>query len=99
MEQEQAKKYALLDAKIRELTAQRDALKVEILSSMDKEGVEKLETTYGKFTHAERATWRYSEKVQKLAEKLKLSQVKEQQQGVAVKEVSEYLLFTPTKKE
>jgi hypothetical protein len=86
--------YAELDAQVREITAKRDGIKIKILSAMQEQGLAKVEAEVGKFTVARRTNWKYSAKVAALADKVKVAQIKEQQQGIATQEVTEYLLFT-----
>ena len=98
MDKTKVKQYATLDAKRRVIEAEMNALKIEILSDMEDEGITKAETNYGRFTHGSRITWKYSDKVTSLQEKLKIAQVKEQHSGTAKKKTTEYLMFTPKKK-
>lgn len=97
MEKSIAKKYALLDAKIKELEAQRLTMRVEILSNMQENDIIKEETLYGKFTRSGRTMWKYSKAVVKLQERVKVAQVKEQQKGTAKAVISDSLVFNKPK--
>lgn len=89
--------YAQLDADIKALEAKRTAIKIKIISAMEKDGIEKEVTELGSFTRATRTSYKYSEAVEKLAEHLKLAKVKEEQKGVAKSSETHYLVYTPKK--
>ena len=91
------KQYASLVAKIKELEAQRDQLKIEIVSEMEKKNETKSVTDYGTFTRANRASWKYSDAIATMEEKVKVAKIKEQQKGIAKMSETEYLVFTPVK--
>ena len=93
------KKYAQLDADIKALEAKRTALKIEMIESLEKEGIDKIETTFGKITRAVRKTYSYSDKVNAMLEKVKVAKTKEEQKGIATAKESAYILFTPPKSE
>lgn len=92
-----SKKYAKLSAQIKALEAEQKLLKLTIMESMEQEGLEKVLTDIGSFTRAHKTSWKYSDAVAKMNEKLKMAQLKEQQKGVAKKSETEYLLFTAKK--
>jgi len=75
--------YAVLDAKIREMTAQKDLLKMEIITKMGEEGVEKAETAVGKFKIAKLKSWTYTDKVVEMNEDLKAQKATEESTGEA----------------
>ena len=91
------KKYADLQAKIKEMETLRDSLKEEILTEFHKEKLDKVESDYGKFTLSFRRSYAYTKNVKKLEEKVKLAKIKEEETGTAVEKVTEYLTFTPIK--
>ena len=93
---ENYEKYAVLDAEIRELTAQKDAVKQAILEEMDESGVDKTETAVGKFTVTKLKTWTYSDKVIELNEDLKAQKATEESTGEATYVEKSSLRFTKT---
>lgn len=97
MHKQLLRKYRDVKRKKKALEEQESELKDQILKEMEKEGAKKIENEYGTFTVATSAKWKYSEAVEKLKEKMKLEQVKEQQKGVAEKEEVPYLVFTSPK--
>jgi hypothetical protein len=84
--------YAELKEAEKKIAASLEEIKPRIKEHLAKEGVDKLPTTVGTFTLSERATWKYSEAVDKLKQK-------EEATGVAKKVVSTSLIFTPPKEE
>jgi len=89
--------YAELDAEIKALEAKRVAMKVKIITDMEKKGEEKVVTELGSFTRATRKKYQYSEAVDKLAERLKIAKLKEEQKGVAKAGETHYLVYSPKK--
>lgn len=89
--------FIKVESKLKELQEQRDTLRAEIVKDMKKEKMDKAETDFGIFTVAKRVNWEYSPKVGELKEKVKLQEVKEQNQGIAEKSETEYLRFTNNK--
>lgn len=87
-------KYATLRAQLETLSVQMDEVKKKIIDSIE----DKKETEYGIFTPYNVVTYSYSESVQKIAEKLKLAKIREEEKGIAaVKTVTTALRFTPLK--
>ncbi len=93
----QLKEYAKLQAQIKELEGKRDQVKVEIIEGFHKEGIDKVESDFGRFTIANRTSYTYSEKVKTLETKVKLQKIKEEETGVAEPRVTEYLVFAAKK--
>jgi hypothetical protein len=91
------KEYAKVQAKIKELEGKRDTIKVDIITELESTNTAELPTDYGTFSMIPKKTWTYSAKVAELAEKLKLTQTKEQQKGIATCEIANYLKFVPKK--
>lgn len=87
------KEYADIKAKMKELTEKEDFLKKTILAELDKNGVEKVETTVGKFTVAKRKNWVYSDNIVALKENMKIAEIEEQEKGIAKAEITKYLMF------
>jgi len=97
MNLQKLEKYATIKEKIQALTEEEAVLKKIIIEDMQKSKVEKVESTFGKFTVAKgRMTWEYSDVLKKKSEDIKLRQVKEQQKGTATVVYGlPYLIFTP----
>ena len=75
--------YAVLDAQIRELTAKKDLIKINILTSMEDQGLDKAETAVGKFKVTQLKSWTYSDYVTELNEDLKARKATEESTGEA----------------
>jgi len=93
-----------LYAQLADVQAQRKALeekesgiKTLILEEMVQEGVYTLTNECGKFTVSSRLSYTYTEAVTKLAEKLKIAKIKEEEKGVAKAKTTTYLTFTSPK--
>lgn len=86
--------YAVLDAQIRELTAKKDQLKIEIIGNMADEGIDKIESDFGKFTISSLKTWVYPEKVLNLEEKFKTAKARSESTGEATFTTKDSLRFT-----
>lgn len=87
------KRYAKLNASLKELEAKKDLLRDEIVKDFKKRKVEKEETAYGNFTIGHRLSWIYSEEIKKLEDKVKIAKDKEQKKGIAESSTTDYLLF------
>lgn len=98
MDKKQLQAYAKVQAQIKELEGKRDGMKIAILEAFEKDGIEKQETTFGTFTRAQKVTYKYSEKVEALVEKVKLTKVREEEKGIATAATSNCLVFTNKKK-
>jgi len=60
--------YAVLDAKIKALTNQKDELKVQIIEDLVDSETKAIDTPVGKFVIANIKTWKYTSKVTELEE-------------------------------
>lgn len=89
--------YAEIKKQIKLLEDKESFLKKAILSELEKNKVDKVDTSYGKFTIAKRKNWIYSDKVAELKEKVKLTEIEEQENGVAKVETTSYLMFKENK--
>ena len=89
--------YAALKADKIVLETSMDAIKEQIIADLNTRKVEKEVTVYGTFTRSNRTTYKYSDKVTALAEKLKIAKIKEEEKGIAKPSVTEYLVFTSPK--
>ena len=89
--------FALVNAKIAELTVVKDALKVDILNEMAEKGEKKVETGVGSFTVAKLKSWVYPDKVVKLGEDFKVAKAKAESNGEATYTENDSLRFTQIK--
>jgi len=89
--------YAVLDAKIKELTAQKDEIKTRIVSEVVASGEKSIATAVGKFTISQYRTWTYTDNVTELEEEFKALKAKEQSVGVATYEEKPSLRFSALK--
>ena len=89
--------YGILDAKIKDLTNQKDALKVKILEEMVESGEESVSTTVGKFTITKLKTWTYTTRVTEAEEEYKARKAEEESTGDATYEEKPSLRFTTIK--
>lgn len=77
----------------KEIELQEEAIKGLLLEELRGADPEEGKTPYGKVTIARRSYYTYSDNIKKLAEEIKLKQVEEQEKGIAVEKVTEYVLF------
>lgn len=89
--------YQALRKKREDLELQESVLKEQIVIAFHKNKQVKSEGEYGTFTLASRTSYKYTEKVKALEEKVKLAKVKEEQKGIALPSVTEYLVYTAPK--
>lgn len=94
MLKELLKAYADIDLEFKLLEEKKAEAREKILVELKKNELEKVETDFGRFTVAHKTTWKYTDAVAKIADKLKIAKAKEEQKGLAKPVVSEYLLFT-----
>lgn len=88
---------AVIQAKRKRLEERENALKAEILQDMAEGDQTSIVNTYGKYTMAFRQTYKYSDKITSMVEKVKLAKLKEEKNGTAVMNQKGYLVFTPNK--
>ncbi len=93
MEKTLLKKYVSIRAKREAIEKEENAIREEILLEMQKNKLEKVESSFGNFTVGSRKTWSYSPKVTNLEEKVKVAKFKEQERGIAKASETNYLLF------
>lgn len=84
--------YAEVKKNIAILEAFKESLQTKILEEMKDA---KQITEFGEFLKVPKTTWKYSNKVSDLAEKVKLQQIKEQSNGTAKSTVTFHLRFNP----
>jgi flagellar biosynthesis chaperone FliJ len=82
MEKKLLASYVKIEAKLKALAEEKEAIRDEIMTALSNEGIDKAETDT------------YSPAVKVLEEKVKLAKVKEEQNGKAVQKVSEHLRYT-----
>lgn len=97
MSEKEYEQYAILDAKIKALTAEKDSLRDIILENLVTVGAPSIETTVGKFTVSKLKSWKYTEAVEEKTEELKALKAKEESIGVATYEEKPSLRFTGMK--
>lgn len=93
MNKELFAQYLKVKLELKYLESQEQDLKQQILKEFRSNQIDKLATDFGSFTVAKRTSWIYTEAVKKIAERLKLQQIREQEQGLAQEKSQEYLLF------
>lgn len=86
--------YAILDAKIEELSAKKDSLRVKIVEEMVGKGEKKIETAMGSFSISTLKKWTYPAKVIAIGEEFKAAQALAQSTGEATFEEKPSMRFT-----
>jgi len=89
MNQKLLLEYIELDARFKELEAEKATLRAQILDELKKNKLD----NFGSFTVAHKTSWKYSPAVAKLEEKVKLAKNTEQEKGTAKATESTYLLY------
>ena len=97
MKEKMYDEYAVLNAQIKLLTAQKDKLKVEILQELVASEEKTVSFSVGKFTVASVKTWTYTDKVAELEEEFKAQKATEQSTGDATFEEKPSLRFSSIK--
>jgi hypothetical protein len=93
MQKELLGSYAILEEKLKLLEQEKQDLRIRILEDLKKNNLDKIESGFGSFTVAKKTSWRYSDKISSLEDKVKIAKDKEQKKGIAESIISEYLLF------
>ena len=93
------KEYQKLETQYKILVDLRETMREKIVLEMTKEGTDKAETDYGRFTVGTRSSWEYTDAVKKLEERVKIAKIKEQQKGVATQSMTNYLVYSEVKPE
>lgn len=89
--------YASVDAQIKALELKKEQLRPHIVSMMEAEKLEKVETSLGKFAITNLKKWSYSDVVEKMADDLKARKAKEESTGEATFDEVPSLRFTSAK--
>jgi hypothetical protein len=90
-------KYALIDAQIKTLTAQKDEIKLAIIQEMVDQGVENVKTAVGKFTIAKLKKWTYPDEVLAIGEEFKAAKAAAESEETATFVEEPSLRFTQVK--
>jgi hypothetical protein len=91
------KRYAEIKGQMKKLEEEESFIKQVLLQDLEANDADKIAFDFGKFTRSTRVSYKYSDKVLTLQEKVKLAQLKEQEKGIAKEVKSHYLTFTPPK--
>ena len=95
MDKKTLKRYAEVREAIKELEAKEAEIKSEIVEDMQKNKLDKVESDFGMFTLASRKSWKFSDKVVALEEKLKIAKFTEQEKGIAKSSETTYMVYKP----
>lgn len=87
------KEYASLKAKKESIEEEIAKINEAIVDDMKTRKVTKEESKWGKFTICAKKTFKYSAKVTKLEDSIKMLKFEEQEKGIAKAKESHYLLF------
>lgn len=99
MQKELLVEYVKLDQEFKLLEDKKQELRERIVADFKKNKLEKVESEFGNFTICEKETWKYTDAVKKIEDRLKIARIKEQDKGIATASTSEYLLFKGNEKE
>lgn len=89
--------YALLEAEIAAREAKKEQLRPHIMQMMIDQGLEKVETSVGKFSVGKRKVWTYPDNVMSINEEFKSAKARAESTGEAVCEEVDQLRFTMAK--
>lgn len=89
--------YAILEAEIKERELKKEQLRPLILKQLVDNGLEKVETSLGKFSKIATKKWTYPEAVVELGEEFKAAKAKAESTGEATFEETDSFRFTITK--
>jgi len=89
--------YAAVDAEEKAIKAKKEQLRPFIIKKMIEDGLDKIETSLGKFSVNPLKSWTYPEGVIELGESFKAAKAKAESTGEATFEESPSLRFTPVK--
>lgn len=87
------KQYVSLDHKFKELEEQKSLLREQIIADFRKNKIEKVDSDYGSFTICQKKNWKYSDKIVLLENKVKIAKNREQEKGIAVISLTDYLMY------
>jgi len=93
MNKEKLLLYADIRDQMNSLQKQEAEVKAEIEQEMESEEVDKVETSFGSFSHLTRTTYEYSDKVKEIDVELKQEKRREEKSGKATSTKKKYLRF------
>jgi predicted transcriptional regulator len=85
--------YAVIDAQIKKLEAQKEDMRISILKDLMDNGIENHETVSGIFSIVHKTKWKYTDSVKKLEDKVKIAKIHEEKKGTAIPEETSFLMF------
>ncbi len=91
------KRYADLRRELEIIQEIEESLRATILADLKTRGVEKEQRDASTFAVVKRSSWEYTERVDKLEDKVKIAKVREQERGEATETISESLRYTTKK--
>lgn len=91
--------YLSLETQARSIEARQKEIKEKLLLAFKKQKIDKDTTIFGTFSVEQRKSWKYSEKLESLKMSIKVSEKKEQENGTAKAETTEYMKFAALKGE
>lgn len=97
MSEKDYEKFAILNAKIKALTEEKDKIRDLIIKELYESGMTNAITSVGKFSLFNLKTWKYTEAVEEKAEELKALKASEESTGDATFEEKPSLRFTQSK--
>lgn len=89
--------YADLEAQIKALESKKEQLRPFIIKSMIEQGLEKIDTAFGKFSMGKRKVWSYPATVKNLEDEYKAAKALAESTGEATYEEVDQLRFTAGK--
>lgn len=89
--------YADLEAQIKALESKKDQLRPFIIKSMIEQGIEKIDTAFGKFSMGKRKVWSYPVTIKNLEDEYKAAKALAESTGEATYEEVDQLRFTAGK--
>ena len=77
----------------KELANKEEVIKAALLEAMHKEGLDKLTVEYGTISRGVRTSYKFTEAIKKLEDKVKIKKDEEIKKGLAEPKTTEYLSF------
>lgn len=89
--------YAQLQAEANAIEEKMSQLRPHIIKMMIERGLDKMETSFGKFAISKRKVWKYPEAVTEIGEQFKEAKARAESTGEATYEEVDSLRFTQAK--
>lgn len=89
--------YAAIDAEEKAIKLKKEQMRPFIIKRMVEEGIDKIETSLGKFSLTSNKTWTYPEEVVELGEEFKAAKAKAESTGDATYQEEPSFRFTSAK--